>query len=75
MLRRLEGGERGQLPPAAERWRRLLVDRNPAIRLSAESPFAPILFRTSREEIRKYIERSRTRFGKEPRRTPIDPNP
>jgi len=26
-------------------------------------------------EIRKHIERSRIRFGKEPRRTPIDPNP
>ena len=26
-------------------------------------------------EIRKHIERSRTRFGKEPRRTPIDPIP
>jgi hypothetical protein len=26
-------------------------------------------------EIRKHIERSRIRFGKEPRRTPIDPVP
>jgi hypothetical protein len=26
-------------------------------------------------EIRKHIERSRIRFGKEPRRTPIDPIP
>jgi hypothetical protein len=26
-------------------------------------------------EIRKHIERSRLRFGKEPRRTPIDPIP
>jgi hypothetical protein len=26
-------------------------------------------------EIRKMIEKSRVRFGKEPRRTPIDPNP
>ena len=26
-------------------------------------------------EIRKHIERSRVRFGKEPKRTPIDPNP
>jgi hypothetical protein len=26
-------------------------------------------------EIRKHIERSRKRFGKEPRRTPIDPIP
>ena len=26
-------------------------------------------------EIRKHIERSRLRFGKEPSRTPIDPNP
>lgn len=36
MLRRLEVGEGGQLPAAEERWRRLLVDRNPAIRLAAE---------------------------------------
>jgi hypothetical protein len=36
MLRRLEAGEGGHLPPAEERWRRLLVDRNSAIRLAAE---------------------------------------
>jgi hypothetical protein len=35
MLELLERGE-GDLPPAQERWKRLLTDGNPAVRLKAE---------------------------------------
>lgn len=36
ILRLLESGDGNDLPPAAERWRRLLKEKNPAIRLAAE---------------------------------------
>lgn len=36
MVRLLESGDGKDLPPASERWRRLLKDKNPAIRLAAE---------------------------------------
>lgn len=36
MLRLLESGDGDDLRPASERWRRLLKEKNPAIRLAAE---------------------------------------
>jgi hypothetical protein len=36
MLNLLEGGDGNGLPSAFERWKRLLTDRNPAVRLKAE---------------------------------------